>query len=127
MIIHSYKIQVLAVALYVFATATAAHAHGTHSCQTKITNNQSAAIRVSTYNSVDSECARPHTKYTINPGETKTVKAHGHGRSYCKIRIKRPDGTRMCKNHSCGTKRITKTAGIKTSLTVQGTGSCSGL
>ena len=89
MIIHSYKIRVLAVALYVFATATAAHADGTHGCQTEITNSRSGPISVYTYNSADFALNIPHKKYTIQPGETKTVKAHSQNRTYCRMRIRK--------------------------------------
>jgi len=127
MIIHRYKILVLAVALYVFATATAAHADGTHGCQTTVTNSYSETISVYTYNSNDLVCMYFHKKYSINPGGTKTVKAHSQGQSHCKIWIEDKDRRRMCKNHWCGTSHITKTAGKKTSFEVKRPKDCPGL
>ncbi len=128
MIIHSYKILVLAVALYVFATATAAHADGTHGCQTTITNSYSGTIKVLTYNSNDQVCIIGHKKYTIKSGETKTVKAHSQGQSHCKMEIYK-NGKRMCLNQECGprVKFITRTSGKKTSVEVKGRRNCPGL
>ena len=123
MIIRSYKIPVLAVALCVLATATAAHADGTHGCQTEITNNTSDYLDVRTYNSLDAVCLMPHKQYTIEPGATKTVKAHSQGQSHCKIRIQNDD-ERMCTNHWCTGSHMTKTAGKKTSFEVKGVKDC---
>ena len=128
MIIHRYKIPVLAVALCVLATATAAHADGTgfssgHGCQTTITNNTSVDLEVRTYNSNDAVCVFGHMYYDIEPGATETVKAHSQGQSHCKIKIEH-HGTRMCVNHWCTGARITKTAGKQTSFEVNGTNDC---
>ena len=131
MIIRSYKIPVLAVALCVLATATAAHADGIHGCQTEITNNLWRYLFVETFNSNDVVCYGPHKNYRLDPGETKTVKAHAQDQSHCKmvISVRNADRTTtvMCKNHRCGANHLTKTAGRKTSFEVNGAKDCPGL
>ena len=126
MIIHRDKIPVLAVALCVLATATAAHADGTHGCQTEITNNTSADLYVATFNSNDAACMVQHKTYSIEPGGTKRVTAHSQGQSHCKMKIQKHNerGTRMCVNDWCGARHITKTGGKTTSIAVNGVNDC---
>ena len=91
MIIHSYKIQVLAVALYVFATATEAHAHwATHGCQIKVQNNYTKtveAVRVYIFNGKDSLCIYSHSSYALESGDSVTAKAHSEGSARCTIAV----------------------------------------
>ena len=93
MIIHSYKIQVLAVALYVFATATEAYADGTHGCQIRVQNNYLVAhsyqsVQVLAYNGKDIVCAHTHAKYLLGHDSSVIAKAHSQGSAKCTLHVR---------------------------------------